>query len=117
MTRRGALPENVDLRRMTFTGTDTRNNALRVVDKVITNVPARVDVHAELEVIADRDRKLERITAVIPAQWGGATLDLDAHDEILFNNRLYELDGDAILAPDHAGRTDHYELNAYRVVG
>lgn len=117
MTRVGALPERVDLLRRDTSGRDGRNNEVAVVATTLAGIPARVDIRQESEDINNRDRKTETATVIIPAQWHGTDLGLDAHDALIFEDNVYELIGDAIEARDHAGRLDHYELTARRITG
>lgn len=117
MTRVGAMPHRVDLIFRDLTGRNARNNEAPVDEPELNDVPARVDILHETEDIAGRDRSIERATAVIPHFWDGRTLELDSFDAFRFNGHVYELTGQAIKADDHAGRPDHYELAAQRIIG
>lgn len=117
MTRVGAMPHRVDLIPRDLTGRNARNNEVAVDEAELEDVPARVDILHETETIADRDRSIERATVVIPYFWAGHLLELDSFDAFRFNGHVYELTGQAIKADDHAGRPDHYELAAQRIIG
>lgn len=117
MTRVGAMPHRIDLIPRDLTGRNERNNEVRSDEGELADVPARVDILHEAEDIADRDRKTERATVVIPYYWRGQVLDLDSVDAFRFAGNVYELIGQAIKEDDHAGRPDHFELAGLRIVG
>lgn len=118
MTRAGALPHRVDLLPRDLTGRDARNNEAPAAAPELTNIPARVDTPDTSEDTLDRDRRLDRIIVTIPAYWPrGVELNLDSSGAIRYRGNVYELTGPAARSDDHAGRPDHYELEAERIVG
>ena len=117
MTRVGAMPHRIELVPRSITERDDRNNEAVVDLEHLTGIPARVDIIKETEDTDDRDAQTERITAVIPVHWRGVELGRQAYEALVFNGRTYELTGETDLRSDHAGRRDHLELAAKRVVG
>lgn len=117
MTRVGAMPHRIDLIRRDLTARDGRNNEAPVDLEPLVDIPARIDIHLENEVIENRDRRIETASAVIPGQWNGVELDLDSTAAIVWEGKEYELIGGAIRASDHAGRLDHFEITARRIIG
>lgn len=118
MTRVGAMPHRITLIPRTVNTRDAiRNNEVLVDGEPLTGIPARVDVTKELEDNEGRDRGIEHITAVIPVHWHGIELARQSYEALEWNGNTYELDGETVLGSDHAGRRDHLELEAKRVVG
>ena len=117
MTRTGALPHRITIVRRTVTGRDGRGNDTIEVTSTVAGVPARVDEVLEVEDVRDRDRLETNYQVTLPRIWGGADLDLDPRDELIFGGLTLRLRGPANVVADHAGRSDHVELDAFRVVG
>jgi len=120
MTRVGALPERIDLIRRDLSARDGRNNEAPADSVPFAALPARVDIRQEAEDITNRDQRVETATVIFPASWDGLDTKLVASDAIRFPagaGNVFECIGDAIEARDHAGRLDHYELTARRIVG
>lgn len=117
MTRRGALGERLDLIPRTLDERDARGNEVPAAGEPITGVPASVELTKSTEDTDDRNAQTVELTATIPVRWRGAELALDSFEAVVYRGDTYELVGPTLELNDHAGRRDHLELTARRIVG